>query len=154
MNVAFCTASTDNNAGSDECYTVAHLPCMAKHYLANPASEEAKSGKVVNPILPHTGRCPGCKTRTDWGEIIRAIYARRDGEKEDVQLAEKTRLRDMKAAELAEKKRMAEEDKEAKRRQAQEVKAEKCRERELEKAAKAKGKGRSRSKVADSSDTD
>lgn len=109
-------------------------------------------------MLPHSGRCPDCKTRTDWGQVIRAIYARRDGEKEDDQLAEKTRLRDMKAAELADKRRLAElareGEKVAKRRKAEEAREEKRRLKEVEKAQKPKGKRRAKSKALDSSDSD
>jgi hypothetical protein len=175
LNVAFCTASTQSDTssstGSDqeiftgECYSIAHLPCLAKHFLANPGSEASVAGGLVNPVLPHTGRCPGCRTRSDWGEIIRGIYARKDGEKEDGESAEKTRIRDMKAAELADKKRKGEEEKEAKRRiveeereakrrKLQEERNEKRRLKELEKAEKAKGKRRAKSKVTDSSGSD
>lgn len=152
MNVAFCTAPKEDQDSLD-CYAIAHLPCLAKHYLSDPSSE----GTAVS-VLPHSGRCPDCKTRTDWGQVIRAIYARRDGEKEDDQLAEKTRLRDMKAAELADKRRLAElareGEKVAKRRKAEEAREEKRRLKEVEKAQKPKGKRRAKSKALDSSDSD
>jgi hypothetical protein len=108
--------------------------------------------------LPHTGHCPGCDTRTDWGEIVRGIYARRDGEKENVELTEKARLRDMKAAELAEKlaerKRKVDEEKQVKRRRTEEAKEERRRMKELEKADKPKGKRRASSKVTISSESE
>jgi hypothetical protein len=108
--------------------------------------------------LPHTGHCPGCNARSDWGEIIRGIYARRDGEKENVELTEKARLRDMKAAELAEKlaekKRKVDEEKEVKRRKTHEAKEERRRMKELERVDKPKGKRRAKSKASDSSESE
>jgi hypothetical protein len=108
--------------------------------------------------LPHTGHCPGCNTLSDWGEIVRGIYARRDGEKENVELTEKARLRDMKAAELAERlaerKRKVDEEKEVKRRKTEEAKEERRRMKELENADKPKVKRRAKSKVSDSSESE
>nr|XP_018262816.1 uncharacterized protein I303_04300 [Kwoniella dejecticola CBS 10117]OBR84974.1 hypothetical protein I303_04300 [Kwoniella dejecticola CBS 10117] len=50
------------------CRYTAHLSCLA-----------AKLLKQSTHILPHRGLCPGCKGKLEWGQIIRACYARQEG---------------------------------------------------------------------------
>lgn len=73
-------------------------------------------------------------------------------------MTEKARLRDMKAAELAEKlaekKRKVDEEKEVKRRKTQEAKEERRRMKELERVDKPKGKRQAKSKASDSSESE
>lgn len=73
-------------------------------------------------------------------------------------MTEKARLRDMKAAELAERlaerKRKVDEEKEVKRRKTEEAKEERRRMKELENADKPKVKRRAKSKVSDSSESE
>jgi len=127
---------------------------LAKHFLAHPDPSAGLEGRPARPVLPHVGTCPSCYMRLSWGEIVRGIYARREGEKEDEEMAEKTRVRDMKAAELADRKRNTEREREEKRRLVEEAREEKRRLKETEKLSKTitKRKGKARDVV--SSDTD
>ena len=163
LNVAFCTVALpsgslspdpDGNNQDRECHAIAHLPCLAKHFLEHPDHSVTSNGQSARLVLPHIGTCPSCSTRSSWGEIVRGIYARREGEKEDEELAEKTRIRDMKAAEVADKKRKTEREKEEKRRLAEEAREEKRRLKETEKIGKAVTKRKGKANQVELSETD
>jgi hypothetical protein len=85
---------------------------------------------------------------------VRGIYARREREKEDEELAEKTRIRDMKAAEVADKKRKTEREREEKRRLVEEAREERRRLKETEKLGKTVTKRRGKAREVELSETD
>jgi predicted acylesterase/phospholipase RssA len=127
---------------------------LAKHFLAHPGHAAALNEQSARLILPHVGTCPSCFTRSSWGEIVRGIYARREREKEDEELAEKTRIRDMKAAEVADKKRKTEREREEKRRLVEEAREERRRLKETEKLGKTVTKRRGKAREVELSETD
>ncbi|WVQ99550.1 hypothetical protein IAU59_006686 [Kwoniella sp. CBS 9459] len=49
------------------CDYAAHLSCLAPRFLDG------------THVLPRRGTCPGCRGELDWGDIIRASYARQGG---------------------------------------------------------------------------
>ncbi|OCF74472.1 hypothetical protein I204_04847 [Kwoniella mangroviensis CBS 8886] len=50
------------------CHYVSHLTCLSGSFLSN-----------TTHVLPHQGVCPGCQDQLEWGQIIRASYARIEG---------------------------------------------------------------------------
>lgn len=69
---------------SRECFCITHLVCLAKHFLKETAIENRKGPSQLR-LLPYQGVCPNCKRTVEWGQQIRACYAR----KEQVETAEK-----------------------------------------------------------------
>ncbi|KIR51021.1 structure-specific endonuclease subunit SLX1 [Cryptococcus gattii Ru294] len=71
-------------AESRECFCITHLTCLAKHFL-NETAIGNRRGPSQLRLLPYQGVCPNCKRTVEWGQQIRACYAR----KEQVETAEK-----------------------------------------------------------------
>ncbi|WVQ80842.1 hypothetical protein IAT38_002949 [Cryptococcus sp. DSM 104549] len=64
-----------------DCLSISHLACLAKRFL----SQSAPS----THLLPHAGSCPGCHSELEWGQIIRACFARKEGESREQEEREK-----------------------------------------------------------------
>jgi hypothetical protein len=44
-------------------------------------------------LLPRSGRCPQCGHHSQWGEVIRSCYARKEGHEREKEQAKKEELR-------------------------------------------------------------
>ena len=72
------------------CSAASHITCLARSFL-----KEEKSGGSVIPI---SGTCPVCRTRSTWIDLVKEMSLRTRGEKELAVLMGKVRSRKPKAA--------------------------------------------------------
>ncbi|WVW84079.1 hypothetical protein I302_106108 [Kwoniella bestiolae CBS 10118] len=61
------------------CDYVSHLKCLSANFLSD-----------TSHVLPHQGSCPGCGGSMEWGQVIRACYARIEGIQREEEEALKT----------------------------------------------------------------
>ncbi|WVN88436.1 uncharacterized protein L203_103646 [Cryptococcus depauperatus CBS 7841] len=61
------------HAAGASCLYIGHLTCLAEHFL------HYGSHTPNRFILPSEGTCPECQGHLEWGRIVRACYARKDG---------------------------------------------------------------------------
>ena len=54
-------------------------------------------------MLPRKGKCPGCRTEVEWGQVIRSCYARQDEEQAEKARQVKTAEKEAKESERAAK---------------------------------------------------
>lgn len=68
-----------------ECQTVSHMNCLAKAFLAGESSSMS--------LMPTSGRCPGCKSETQWVDLIKEMTLRTRGSKVVARLMRKSKSR-------------------------------------------------------------
>lgn len=73
-----------------ECRASSHLSCLAQRFLHE--SEEESS------ILPTSGRCPHCRSRLRWIDLVKELSLRLRGEAEIARLMKKPKTRKRKAS--------------------------------------------------------
>ncbi|KAI0786976.1 hypothetical protein C8Q75DRAFT_255636 [Abortiporus biennis] len=70
LTIALCPTTT--------CTSVAHLDCLASHFLAAPGPSSTDASK--SELIPRGGCCPSCHTYILWGDVIRGCYRRHQGD--------------------------------------------------------------------------
>lgn len=80
---------------SRECFCITHLTCLAKHFLSETPIENRRGPSQLR-LLPYQGVCPNCRRTVEWGQQIRACFARK-GQVETAEKADrKIKKRDIK----------------------------------------------------------
>ncbi|KAF2208352.1 hypothetical protein CERZMDRAFT_62109 [Cercospora zeae-maydis SCOH1-5] len=59
---------------SDGCSAVSHLQCLASHFRKDPEKDEI--------VVRSSGSCPGCRSETQWTDLVKELSLRMRGEKE------------------------------------------------------------------------
>ena len=75
--------------------------CRAAFHMACLAAEFLKDEGTGGPIVPTSGRCPGCKAELQWVDLVKEMSLRARGEKEVAQLMKKPRERKAKVPKMS-----------------------------------------------------
>lgn len=73
-----------------ECRASSHLNCLAQHFLREELGESL--------VLPISGRCPQCRSRLRWIDLVKELSLRLCGETQVARLIKKPKTRTKKAS--------------------------------------------------------
>lgn len=74
----------------EDCRTVSHVTCLAARFI-----EDEGAG---TPVVPISGRCPGCRVELQWIDLIKETSLRARGQKEVAEIMKKPKERKSKQA--------------------------------------------------------
>lgn len=86
----------------EDCRTASHMTCLATRFI-----EDEGAGA---PVVPISGRCPGCKVELQWIDMIKETSLRARGQKEVAEIMKKPKERKTKQAHNLQEEDVADED--------------------------------------------
>ena len=86
----------------EDCRTASHMTCLAAKFIEN--------GGAGAPVIPVSGRCPGCKVELQWIDLVKESSLRARGQKEVAEMSKEPKKRKSKEAPNFREEDVADED--------------------------------------------